>query len=287
MHCVALAGLTREWSGWSGLNLTWNFARLQSPSSYDCTQNFSCWYAVQECERNAQLWKMQYKFVPPRTRVTAARLAVARYSAMPAEYEGPTLIRPRRTRQEEPRVLCAVRRVRCSASLRFAFQLSAVFCPLAQRISSWNFMYNHYWMGPVNEQNFRRSFGLTNRTIPVLDTPGANTRGRTPGILPHCCSKLGLTTVQLYEPGLFPGFLIPGAAPLCLHLQGLHLLDHIVVSSLGSHCCSNDLDPHCCDSDLWSHCCCNVCVYTHQWSVFYQQVREGEDSFPDTRIKSV
>jgi hypothetical protein len=50
----SLNKLTREWSGWSDRNLTWNFARLQSPSSNDCIQNFSCFYAAQECEKIAQ-----------------------------------------------------------------------------------------------------------------------------------------------------------------------------------------------------------------------------------------
>jgi hypothetical protein len=72
--------LTREWSGLSARNLTWNFANLQSPSSNDNPQNFSCRYAVQGCEKVAQIWNVQFKFPLPRTRVTAPRLAVGLYS---------------------------------------------------------------------------------------------------------------------------------------------------------------------------------------------------------------
>jgi hypothetical protein len=75
-----LSDLIREWSGWSGRNLTWNFARLQSPSSHDCTQNFSYFCAAQECERIAQSWNVQFKFAQPRTRITAVCLPVALYS---------------------------------------------------------------------------------------------------------------------------------------------------------------------------------------------------------------
>jgi hypothetical protein len=35
---------------------------------------------VQGCEKIVQSWNVQFKFVPPRTRVMAARLAVALYS---------------------------------------------------------------------------------------------------------------------------------------------------------------------------------------------------------------
>jgi hypothetical protein len=73
-------GLTREWSGLSGQNLTWNSARLQSQSSNDCSQNYSWRYAVQGCENIAHSWNEQFKFAPPRTRVTAARLAVELFS---------------------------------------------------------------------------------------------------------------------------------------------------------------------------------------------------------------
>jgi hypothetical protein len=68
--------LIREWFSWSGRNLTWNFARLQSPSSNDCTQNFSCFYAAQGCEKIAQSRNVQFKFAQPRTRMTAVCLAV-------------------------------------------------------------------------------------------------------------------------------------------------------------------------------------------------------------------
>jgi hypothetical protein len=70
VHFMSIKALTREWSGLSGRNLAWNFARLQSPSHYDCTQNFSYRYAVQGCETIAQSWNVQFKFAPPRTRVT-------------------------------------------------------------------------------------------------------------------------------------------------------------------------------------------------------------------------
>jgi hypothetical protein len=43
---------TREWSGLSGRNLSWNLECLQSLSSNDCKQNFSCRYAVHGCEKN-------------------------------------------------------------------------------------------------------------------------------------------------------------------------------------------------------------------------------------------
>jgi hypothetical protein len=61
---------------WSGRNLTWNVARLQSPSSNDFTQNFSCFYAAQGCEKIAQIWNVQFKFAQPRTRMTAVCLVV-------------------------------------------------------------------------------------------------------------------------------------------------------------------------------------------------------------------
>jgi hypothetical protein len=82
IHLVLSSQLrpTREWSGWSGRNLTWNFARLQSPSSNDCTQKFSCFYAAQGCEKIAQIWNIQFKFAQPRTRMTAVCLPVALYS---------------------------------------------------------------------------------------------------------------------------------------------------------------------------------------------------------------
>jgi hypothetical protein len=67
--------LTREWSGWSSRNITWNFAPLQSPSSNDCTQNCSCFYAAQGCEKIAQSWNVQFKFAQLRTRMTAMCLA--------------------------------------------------------------------------------------------------------------------------------------------------------------------------------------------------------------------
>jgi hypothetical protein len=56
----------------------WNFARLQSPSSNDCTQNFSCRYAVQGCEKIAQIWNVEFKFAPPRTRMSAVCLLTVR-----------------------------------------------------------------------------------------------------------------------------------------------------------------------------------------------------------------
>jgi hypothetical protein len=73
-------GLTREWSGMSGWNLNCSFARLRSTSSNGGAQNFSYRYAVQGCEKTVQICNVQLKFAPPRTRMTAARLAVALYS---------------------------------------------------------------------------------------------------------------------------------------------------------------------------------------------------------------
>jgi hypothetical protein len=54
--------LTRERSSWSGWNQTWNFFSSHSLSSNDCTQNFSCWYTVQGCEKIAQSWNLQFRF---------------------------------------------------------------------------------------------------------------------------------------------------------------------------------------------------------------------------------
>jgi hypothetical protein len=54
--------LTREWSGLSGWNVAWSFECLQSLSSNDCTQNFSCRCAVQGCEKIARSWDVLFKF---------------------------------------------------------------------------------------------------------------------------------------------------------------------------------------------------------------------------------
>jgi hypothetical protein len=48
-------------------------------SSNDCTQNFSCRYVVQGCEKIARSWDIQFKFAPPCMCVTEVHLAVALY----------------------------------------------------------------------------------------------------------------------------------------------------------------------------------------------------------------
>jgi hypothetical protein len=50
-----------------------------------------------------------------------------------------------------------------SMNLNCTHKVSAIFCTLSQHIGSWNFVYKHYWMGSVNEQNFRWGSDPINR----------------------------------------------------------------------------------------------------------------------------
>jgi hypothetical protein len=59
-----VCGLTIEWSGMSGQNLTWHLAHLQSPPRNDCVQNFSCRHAVEGCENNCPVLECAVSFRP-------------------------------------------------------------------------------------------------------------------------------------------------------------------------------------------------------------------------------
>lgn len=64
------------------------FSYLQCPCSNNGTQNFCCQCTMQKCEKIAQSWNVQFRFVPPCTCMMVVCLATAWYST---EYVGQVL----------------------------------------------------------------------------------------------------------------------------------------------------------------------------------------------------
>lgn len=164
--------LTKEWSSWSGSNLAWNFACLQGLFSNDRTQNFSCQYAVQGQGKIAQSLNVQFKFKSPRMHVMAACLAVAWYSLVHSNgMHGTDADKAVKTWEISLSLMRACAHthiyihINCISmyvgTTHFVLGIKQSTCKmvqiwtqhskfqqlfhaLAQCISSWNFVYNHY-----------------------------------------------------------------------------------------------------------------------------------------------